>query len=213
MEVLLMKVCLINGSPHEKECTYTALMEVGNTLKADGIDFDVYWLGTAPIAGCKGCGYCDKVDRCVTDGDPVNAFVPRVDDYDGFVFGSPVHFAGISGSMKSFMDRFFYVVQRDKLRLKAAGVVLSARRAGTTAAFDQLIKYPTISEMALISSSYWNMVHGFTADEVRQDKEGMRTMRVLGHNMAWYLKARDAAIKAGLPAPQTEEPAWTHFIR
>jgi multimeric flavodoxin WrbA len=207
-----MKVCLVNGSPHAAGCTYTALSEVASALHEDGVETEVFQLGTEAIAGCKDCGYCSKHGKCVTN-DKVNEFVGRLKDFDGFVFGSPVHFAGADGAITSFLNRVFFVAPPELLRLKPGAAVVSARRAGTTASFDQLNKYFTIAEMPVISSCYWNMVHGFTPDDVRQDKEGLRIMRVLGHNMAWFLKCKAAAQKAGVALPKDEPPARTNFIR
>jgi multimeric flavodoxin WrbA len=210
-----MRVLLVNGSPHPHGCTYTALDEVARTLNAEGIETDIYQVGATPIAGCLGCGHCRTAGRCVFD-DTVNTFVDLAQEADGFVFGSPVHYAAASGAMTSFMDRVFFSdgnAGRRTFYLKPGACVVSARRAGTTAAFDQLIKYLTISEMPVVSSCYWNMVHGHTPDEVRQDLEGMRIMRVLGHNMAWFLRCKEAGIQAGVAWPAPEERAMTNFIR
>jgi multimeric flavodoxin WrbA len=214
-----MKVCLINGSPHQKGCTSTALSLVAESLEKDGVQADIFQLGTSPIAGCRGCGGCHRdvtrdKDHCIAyPDDRVNDFAAIAADYDGYVFGSPVHFAAADGAITSFLSRVFYCVPREVFRLKPGACVVSARRAGTTAAFDQLNKYLTIAEMPVISSCDWNMVHGFTPEDVMQDKEGCRVMRILGHNMAWFLKCKDAGAKAGVPLPASEPPAVTNFIR
>lgn len=210
-----MKVLLVNGSPHEKGCTYTALQEIADTLKKEGIDTSFFWLGQEPIAGCIACRSCAKTGRCRI-GDNVNEFLPLAKEADGFVFGSPVHYAAASGALTSFMDRAFYTAGcsgQDALFLKPGAAILSARRAGTTAAFDQVNKYFAISQMPIISSQYWNMVHGNTPEQVRQDLEGMQTMRTLARNMAWFLKCKEAAEKAGVPLPRREEKVATNFIR
>lgn len=206
-----MKVLLVNGSPHEKGCTYTALSEVAKTLNEEGIETEIFWVGIKPIGGCMGCGYCFKNGKCVLD-DVVNEFVEKAGEADGFIFGSPVHYAGASGAVTSFMDRAFYS-GKGVFRYKPASAVISARRAGTTAAYDQLNKYFGISEMPIISSRYWNMVHGTNPAEVVKDEEGMQTMRMLGRNMAYYLKCIEAGRKCGVELPVQEERKVTNFIR
>ena len=206
-----MKVLLINGSPHEKGCTYTALREVADTLEREGVETELLHIAAKPVGGCLGCGYCKRTGRCVQE-DIVNEVLPKLSEADGFIFGSPVHFASASGAITSFMDRLFYA-GGDRFRLKPAACVVSARRGGATAAFEQLNKYFTIREMPVVSSSYWNMVHGNTPEEVRQDAEGLQVMRVLGRNMAWLLRCRAAAEAAGVPLPERETPIATNFIR
>ena len=206
-----MKVLLVNGSPHQHGCTDRALREVASALEQGGIETEIFWIGNQPIGGCIGCGACAKLGRCAFDG-PVNEFAEKLDSADGFVFGSPVHYAAASGNMTSFLDRLFYSQGR-KLAGKPAAVVVSARRGGTTATYDQLLKYPGICQMPIVTSCYWNMVHGQNAEEVEQDKEGLRTMRVLGHNMAYLLHCLAVGRAAGVPLPPTEPPAKTNFIR
>jgi len=210
-----MKVLLVNGSPHAKGCTYTALEEVAKTLNSEGIETEIFQVGTEPLSGCTACGGCRETGRCKVP-DRVNEFLDIAADADGFVFGSPVHFAAAGGAITSFMNRAFFAGMRSPgriFRLKPAAAVVSARRAGTTAAFDQLNKYFTISEMPVMSSKYWNNVHGFTPEDVKKDLEGLQVMRVLGRNMAWFLKCKKAGIKAGVPLPEREEPIATNFIR
>ena len=209
-----MKVLLVNGSPHEKGCTYTALAEVAKALNAEGIETEIFHIGSDPISGCRGCGACKKLKlgKCVVD-DIVNVFAAKAKDADGFVFGSPVHYASAGGSLVAFMDRFFYSSGSDTVRLKPAAAVASARRAVTTATLDIINKYFTISEMPVVSSRYWNMVHGSTPADVAKDEEGLATMRVLGRNMAYLIKALDAAKKAGIPLPSEEAKVRTSFIR
>ena len=210
-----MKVLLVNGSPHEKGCTYTALMEVAGVLENEGIGAEVVWIGNKPLAGCIDCRTCMERKKCIFD-DKVNEVLAVVQSMDGFIFGTPVHYAAATGAMTSFMDRLFFadlLSGRQSFALKPAAAVVSARRAGTTATFDQLNKYFTISQMPIISSRYWNMVHGATPEDVQKDLEGLQTMRVLARNMAWILKCKDAGLKAGVPVPVQEENIYTNFIR
>ena len=208
-----MKVLLVNGSPHEKGCTYTALMEVSKTLKEEGIDTEIFWIGKSPISGCIGCGYCKKNGQCFID-DIVNEFVKKAEDACGFVFGSPVHYASFSGAMTSFMDRVFYSgLPKGIFKYKPAASVLSARRAGTTSTYEQFNKYFGISQMPIISSRYWNMVHGSKPEDVLKDEEGMQTMRILARNMAYFLKCIEAGKKVGLNLPKEEDVTFTNFIR
>ena len=206
-----MKVLLVNGSPHANGCTYTALCEVAGALEAQGIETEIFQVGTKSISGCLGCAACIKTGKCVID-DVVNEFVEKAKEADGFVFGSPVHFASASGALTSFMDRAFYG-KGAVFANKPAAAIMSCRRGGATATLDQLLKYFTISNMPVVSSQYWNMVHGNTPDEVRQDLEGMQTMRTLGVNMAWLLKCIEAGKAAGIELPQREAKVATNFIR
>lgn len=210
-----MKVILVNGSPKPHGCTYTALEVVASALHESGVASEIFQVGNKPIAGCIDCRKCVTKGRCVFPGQ-VNDFLEIAEQADGFVFGSPVHYAAASGAMTSFMDRAFFssfCSGKRIFRLKPGATVVSARRAGTTAALDQLNKYLTWGEMPVISSRYWNMVHGNTPDEVRQDLEGLQIMRTLGRNMAWFLKCKEAGIKAGVPMPEPEERIATNFIR
>ena len=206
-----MKVLLLNGSPHEKGCTYTALSEVAAALEEGGVTAEILWLGASPASGCLGCGGCRRTGLCVR-GDVVNDIIAKLDECDGLVVGSPVHYAAASGQITGVLDRLFYAAG-GKLRLKPGAAVVSARRGGTTAALDQLQKYFTINQMPVVSSRYWNMVHGNTPDEVRQDLEGMAIMRTLGRNMAWLIKSIAAGKAAGLEEPEAEPAVKTNFIR
>ena len=210
-----MKVLLVNGSPHKEGCTYTALAEVGNALNQSGIDTDVFWIGNKPLSGCIACKSCIQKNRCVFD-DAVNDFLELAGDYDGFIFGTPVHWAGASGAITSFLDRVFYADLNgggNRFLLKPAAVVMSARRAGTTATWDQVNKYFGLMQMPIITSRYWNMVHGAKPEDVKQDAEGLQTLRVLGRNMAWFLKCKEAGEKAGIRRPEQEPMTFTNFIR
>lgn len=211
-----MKILLFNGSPHPNGCTYTALAEIAKTLKEEGVESEIYQIGTGAITPCRACGACAKLGKCVASGDDVNNFVERAKGFDGFIFGSPVHYAAAAGGITAFLDRAFFVnamCGKKAFEHKPASAIVSARRAGTTAALEQLNKYMTISQMPLISGRYWNMVHGRTPDEARQDLEGMQNMRFLARNMAWHLKCREAAEKLGVKPPEQEDVVLTNFIR
>ena len=210
-----MKVLLTNGSPHRNGCTYTALCEVAEALNKNGIDTDIFWIGNKPVSGCIACKTCVKNNKCVFN-DTVNEFLDIAGDYDGFVFGTPVHLGGASGNMTSFMDRVFYADLcggGQRFLLKPAATVISARRAGTTATWDQVNKYYGLMQMPIITSRYWNMVHGTAPEQVKEDLEGMEVMRVLGNNMAFFLKCKEAALKAGIEMPEQEPMVFTNFIR
>lgn len=210
-----MKVLLINGSPHKEGCTYTALNEVAAALNKQEIDTDIFWIGNKALSGCIACKTCVEKNQCVFD-DKVNEFLNIAGDYDGFIFGTPVHWGGASGSITSFMDRVFYADLcggGDRFLLKPAAVVTSARRAGTTATWDQLNKYFGLMQMPIITSRYWNMVHGASPEQVKQDLEGLQVMRVLGNNMAYFLHCKEAAKKMGIKIPEQEHMVFTNFIR
>lgn len=207
-----MKVILVNGSPKAKGCTYTALCEVADALEKGGIETEIFHVGTEAIRGCMGCSACRKLNgKCIYD-DSVNAFIEKAKTADGFIFGSPVHYAAVSGMLTSFLDRAFYA-GKPNFEYKPGAVIVSCRRGGASAAFDQLNKYFTISNMPVVSSQYWNQVHGTNPEEVKQDLEGMQTMRTLGNNMAWLLKAIEAGKKVGIDVPEKEAKVSTSFIR
>jgi multimeric flavodoxin WrbA len=204
-----MKVLLINGSPHKEGCTYTALNEVSDTLNKNGIETEIYHIGTKPIAGCIACQKCRETGKCIFD-DGVNEIGTRLDEFDGIILGSPVYYAGPSGQICSFCDRLFFTYA-NKMVGKLAAAVVSCRRGGATASFDRLNKYFTISKMQVVGSQYWNMVHGFTPDDVKKDKEGLQTMRTLGQNMAWLLKCIEIGKKNGINRPEYEDIIFTSF--
>ncbi len=207
-----MKVILVNGSPHEFGCTERALRECASVLEQQGISTEIFWIGTKPISGCIGCGACKKgLGKCCID-DVVNQFTALAAEADGFIFGSPVHYAAISGSMSAFMDRAFYS-GGSKLAGKPAAGVVSCRRGGASAAFDEFNKYFTINSMPVVSSQYWNQVHGSTPDQVLEDHEGIQTLRMLSKNMAWLLKCIEAGKAAGIERPEQEKIIRTNFIR
>lgn len=211
-----MKVLLFNGSPHKDGCTYTALSEIQKTLKEEGIDSEIYQIGTKQISGCRACRACAKIGKCIID-DGVNDFLEYAKDFDAFILGSPVYYAAAAGGAVSFLNRAFFTAfmsGRGEIFLhKPGAAVVSARRAGTTATLDQLNRYFTITQMPIISGRYWNMVHGHTPDDVRQDLEGMQNMRILARNMAYYLKCIEAGKNAGIELPKQEEVVFTNFIR
>ena len=208
-----MKVLLFNGSPHQKGCTFTALQEIANQLEQCGIESEILQIGSMPFHGCMACGGCGKTGKCVFgDKDGLNEIATRCAEADGFVFGSPVYYASANGNLVSFMDRLFYAFGRNFAHKPAAAIV-SARRGGTTAAFDQLNKYFTISQMPVVSSTYWNMVHGSRAEDVAHDEEGLQTMRNIGKNMAWLLHCIEAGKNTGSQPPTPDRGSWTNFIR
>ena len=208
-----MKVLLFNGSPHKAGCTYTALCEVSKALEACGMETELIQVGSKPFHGCMACGACHKTGKCAFgDQDGLNEIASKCTEADGFVFGSPVYYASANGTLTGFMDRLFFSAG-PVMAHKPAAAIVSARRGGTTASFDQLNKYFTISQMPIVSSTYWNMVHGSKPEDVTQDQEGLQTMRNLGTNMAWLLNCIAAGKQAGIEAPTAERGAWTNFIR
>lgn len=209
-----MKVLLVNGSSHVHGTTMAALEEMVKVFDAEGIETEIIQTGSKPLADCLQCGACRKTGRCAFGNDDgVNAFIDKAREADGFVCASPTYYAHPSGRIFSFLDRVFYAAAPEVFRLKPGAAVVVARRGGNTANFDALNKYFTISEMPVVSSSYWNMVHGHNAEEAAQDAEGMQTMRNLAHNMVWLLRSIEAGKAAGVPQPAGERGAVTNFIR
>lgn len=206
-----MKVLLINGSPHQAGCTYTALHEVERTLQANGIATEWLYLGKQPIAGCIACGNCLKTGVCFRN-DAVQDIQNRLDEFDGIVIGSPVYYSGPTGQLIAFLNRLFYATEK-RMAGKVGAAAVSCRRGGASATFEQINQYFTICNMPIVSSQYWNSVHGFTPDDVRKDKEGLQTMRVLGQNMAWLLKCIACGRKNGINLPTYEPRMRTHFIQ
>ena len=205
-----MYVLLINGSPRKNGCTARALREVADTLQSEGIETETIHLGAAGIRGCIACNQCGKKGQCVFQDDPVNETAQKFQRADGLIVGSPVYYGSANGSLVSFLDRLFYSSHFDKT-MKLGAAVVSCRRGGNTTTFDELNKYFTISGMPVVSSQYWNMVHGFTAQDVEKDLEGLQTMRVLGRNMAFLLRAiASEKEKHGLPKRE-DARAFTSF--
>ena len=208
-----MKVLMINGSCNEQGCTYTALYEVAKVLNKEGIETEIIQLGKAAYRDCIGCGACRKLNnRCVFNDDIINQIIEKAEKADGFVFGSPVYYAHPSARLQAVLDRVFYAGS-SVFAFKPGAAVVSARRAGTTASLDVINKYFTISKMPVVSSSYWNNVHGISAEQVSEDTEGLQTMRNIGHNMAWMLKCIEKAKNNGIELPRGESGERTNFIR
>ena len=207
-----MKVLLFNGSPRTNGCTFTALSEIASVLNVQGVETEILQIGNKPVQDCIGCNGCEDKGKCVFSDDCVNEWIEKAKSADGFVFGTPVYYAHPSGRILSVMDRLFYA-GGNAFEHKPAAVIASARRAGTTATLDTISKYLGIAEMPVISSTYWNMVHGNTPEQIKQDLEGMQTMRNIGVNMAWILKCIEAGKQSGINVPQTDKSAWTNFIR
>ena len=203
-----MKVLLFNGSNKVNGCTFTALSEIAKTLNAEDIETEILQIGAKPI----GCNGCNGKGRCVFDDDIVNEWINKCNTADGFIFGTPVYYAHPSGRILSAMDRLFYAAG-NYFTHKPAAVIASARRGGTTATLDTLSKYFGIAQMPVISSTYWNMVHGNTPEQTIQDLEGMQIMRNIGKNMAWILKCIQTGKNAGIETPTAETTEWTNFIR
>ena len=207
-----MKVLLLNGSPHEKGCTYTALMEMAAQFEKRGVDAELFWIRNGPVRGCIDCKSCWGKGRCVFDDDCVNRLIEKIAACDGLVIGTPVYFGGIAGGLKCVLDRVFYDAKRLFSGKPAAGVV-SCRRGGAGSAFDQLNKYFTISSMPVASSQYWNSVHGDAPEEVRADLEGMQTLRLTADNMTWLLRSIQAARAAGVEPYEREVRVKTSFYK
>ncbi len=206
-----MKVLLINGSPNEYGCTYTALNEVAETLKKNDVESEILWLGKKPMPDCIACFKCQTNGECVFR-DIVNETSARIDEFDAMVVGSPVYYGGPNGRLTSFLDRLMFSTSNSKLAGKLAASVVSCRRGGATAAFERLNMYFSMMNMHIVSSQYWNQVHGHTPDDVRKDEEGLQTMRTLGQNIAYLLKAHQAAADRGIDQPEYEETVYTNFI-
>jgi multimeric flavodoxin WrbA len=211
-----MKVIAINGSPNKEGNTFHALSMVGDELTESGIEFEILHIGHKMIHGCLACGKCavNKDEKCVIKTDDLNTWIQQVKEADGIILGAPVHYAGIPGTMKSFLDRLFYVAGSNGglFRQKVAAAVVTVRRTGGSATFDSLNHYLSYSEMIIATSNYWNIIHGRSAGEVEQDIEGKQIMQVLGKNMSWLLKMKEATASAIEP-PKSVRKVFTHFIR
>jgi len=207
----MAKVLLINGSPNQHGCTDVALSETAEVLKKEGMEVEMMWLGKKPMQDCIVCGYCMKHGCCMFK-DQVNEAAEKLKECDGLIVGSPVYYGSANGRITSFLDRLFFSAGR-QFAGKFAAAVVSCRRGGATVAFQRLNMYFLMSNMHVVGSQYWNQIHGFTADEARQDAEGLQTMRTLGQNMAYLIKAKETADKAGIEKPVYEEWQRTDFIR
>lgn len=206
-----MKVMLLNGSPRGEKCTYTALSVIAKKLNTYGIETEIFNVGAKPIGGCVACGTCVANGKCFMD-DGVNEFVAKMAEADGLIVGSPVYYASASGQITSFLDRAFYSGS-SKMTGKPAAAIVSCRRGGASAAFDQLNKYFSISNMPIVTSNYWNQVHGNSPEEVLQDEEGIQTMEILADNMAWLLRCIEAGKEKGIDIPSRPDKKRTNFIR
>ena len=206
-----MKILLINGSPNEHGCTDTALQEIADTLNENGVDSEILWLGKKAMQDCIACFKCQETGRCVFD-DLVNETAGRMDGFDGIVVGSPVYYGGPNGRLTSFLDRFIFSVDKKKIAGKVAASVVSCRRGGASASFERLNQYFLMTNMHVVSSQYWNQVHGYTPEDVKKDAEGLQTMRTLAQNIAWLLKSIESGKKDGLSKPVYEETVYTNFI-
>ena len=202
-----MKVLLINGSPHKEGCTYTALKEVAGALEKNGVETQIFHIGSKPVIGCMACRKCKELNRCVYDDDRCNEMAELAVRADGIIIGTPVYFASANGALCALLDRMF-VSAGQKLLHKPGAAVVSCRRGGASAAFDRINKYFTIMQMPIVASQYWNSVHGFLPEHVKKDQEGLQTMRTLGNNMAWLLKSIE---KGEGPATLGEQKCVTSF--
>ena len=211
-----MKVVAFNGSPNKEGNTYQAIRLVLNELEKEGIEAEIIHVGNKPIRGCIACHQCakNKNEQCVLPGDQVNGWIQKMKEADGIILGSPVHYSAIGGTMKSFLDRAFYVAGNNgaMLRHKVGAAVVAVRRAGGVPTFNQLNNYLSFSEMLMPTSNYWNVINGTNPGEALQDEEGVQIMRVLGKNMAWLMKLVENG-KEKVKAPEREEKIFMNFIR
>ena len=207
-----MHVLMLNGSPHAKGCVFTALTCVAQQLEKHGISSEILQLGTKPVRGCIACQKCVKTGRCVFNDDGVNECIEKLKGADGFIVGSPTYYAGPNGALCAFLDRLFFC-KSAPYAFKPAACVVSCRRGGASASFDRLNKYFTINRMPVVSSQYWNSVHGNTPEQVLQDEEGLQIMRTLADNMAWLLQCIEKGREAGINTPTIEPWIATNFIR
>lgn len=200
--IFFMKVILVNGSSHEDGCTYTALCEVASTLQSEGIETEIFWVGSKELSGCLDCGNCNDTHGNCIFAKRAQDFVEASKTADGFVFGTPVHYDAAAKSMVSFMNRVFYSSARDNFYLKPAAAIITARSGGTTATLKQLHEYFFTAQMPIIPSKYWNMIHGMSSEQIKQNVEAMNNMRNLGRNIAWFLKCKQIAEENGVLTPR-----------
>lgn len=207
-----MKVLLLNGGPHKDGCTNVALCEVAGALNQEGVETEVIHIGADKTHGCMGCGGCGATGHCVYEDDRLNEVIDKLDEADGLIVGTPVHYAAAAGAVSCFLDRLFTAAP-GKLAFKPGACVVSCRRGGASAAFDELNKYFTINNMPVVPSQYWNSIHGSAKEEALKDLEGLQIMRQLGRNMAWMLKCFELGRQEQIGFPTPEEHLWTSFIR
>lgn len=205
------KIIFINGSPNENGCTATALDEVIKVLEENDIAAEKIWLGKAAMPDCMACMKCREIGKCVLQ-DQVNEVAEMMDDVDGIVVGSPVYYGGPTGRLTSFLDRLFFSIPAEKFNGKLGASVVSCRRGGASASFERLNQYFLMENMHVVGSQYWNQVHGFSADDVRKDAEGLQTMRTLGRNIVWLLKSIKCGADHGITKPEHETKTFTNFI-
>lgn len=208
----MSKILLVNGSPNENGCTSTALDEVIHILEENNIECEKIWLGKKAMPDCIACMQCQKDGKCIYQ-DEVNDIAEKIEEYQGIIVGSPVYYGGPTGRLTSFLDRLFFSVPDSKFAGKIGASIVSCRRGGASGAFERLNQYFLMENMNVVGSQYWNQVHGFTAEEVKQDLEGMQTMRTLAKNIVWMLKAMEIRANEGLMRPEYEEITFTNFIR
>ena len=208
----MAKFLFINGSPNENGCTQTAMDEVIHVLNENGIETEKLWLGKKAMPDCMACMKCQEIGKCVFQ-DQVNEIGARIDEFDGIIVGSPVYYGGPNGRLTSFLDRLFFSVPDDKFNGKLGASIVSCRRGGASAAFERLNQYFLMENMHVVSSQYWNQVHGFSAEDVKKDEEGLQTMRTLARNIVWLLESIEAGKQNGIEAPVHEEKSFTNFIR
>lgn len=208
---IMNKILLVNGSPNENGCTSTAIDEVIRVLKENDIECEKLWLGKKAMPDCIACMQCQKDGKCVYQ-DEVNVIAEKIDEYQGIIVGSPVYYGGPTGRLTSFLDRLFFSIPDSKFAGKLGAAIVSCRRGGASGAFERLNQYFLMENMNVVGSQYWNQVHGFTADDVRKDVEGLQTMRTLAQNIVWTLKAMELSQQAGLVKPVYEEKTFTNFI-
>lgn len=207
----MSKVLFINGSPNENGCISTAMDEVIRVLNENGVETEKIWLGKNAMPDCMACFKCQESGKCVFP-DQVNEIGARIDEFAGMVVGSPVYYGGPNGRLTSFLDRLFFSVPDEKWEGKLGASIVSCRRGGASAAFERLNQYFLMTNMTVVSSQYWNQVHGFTPDDVRKDEEGLQTMRTLAQNMAWLLKVIDCGAQNVIVKPVHEAKTYTNFI-
>ena len=207
----MAKVLFINGSPNEHGCVSTAMDEMIRVLNENGVETEKLWLGKKPMPDCMACMKCQETGQCVYK-DQVNEIGGRIDEFAGIVVGSPVYYGGPNGRLTSFLDRLFFSVPDEKFAGKLGASVVSCRRGGASAAFERLNQYFLMENMHVVSSQYWNQVHGFTPEDVRKDAEGLQTMRTLAQNMVWLLRSIESGISNGVQKPMHEAKTFTNFI-
>lgn len=208
----MSKILLINGSPNEKGCIYTALNEIAETLKKNDVASEFLWLGKKPMQDCIACYKCQQTGKCIFN-DVVNQTAERWNEFDGIIVGSPVYYGGPNGRLTSFLTRLFFSLGMPKLSGKIAAAVVSCRRGGSTAAFERLNMYFQMSNMVVATSQYWNQIHGFSAEDAKKDVEGLQTMRTLAQNISWLVKNIESGKNAGIEPPKYEPITLMHFIR